>query len=140
MTICYVCKTTILLVCGWINKRKKEKWLRQTWLKFPKLWKLSQCGIYKTVRDRKLKRLKTKDKDKWDFLYDEKCKVGFFPKIEPILLNKFINGPGKRGGGFKFQICSWNQKCQIYNNKLEKSCKLEWVRRKVAGEFQCEQE
>lgn len=43
-------------------------------LRHAKLWKLGQYRIYKIVRDRKLKRPKTKDKDKWDHLYDEKCK------------------------------------------------------------------
>lgn len=65
--------------------------------------------------------------------------VGFFPKLEPILLKKFINGPGKRSRGFKFQICSWNKKFQFYGNKLKNRVN-ELVRRKVAGKFQCGQE
>lgn len=64
--------------------------------------------------------------------------VGFFPKLELILLKKFINGPGKRSRGFKFQICSWNQKFQIYGNKLKNH--VNELVRKVAGKFQCGQE
>lgn len=53
--------------------------------------------------------------------------VDFFPRTEPVLLNRFINSPGKRSREFKFQIYSWNEKCQVYDNKL-------------AGKFQCGQE